>query len=154
MERETLTLGRRLRARRYELGRTLKEVADDAGVSLPYLSNLERDRGNPTLEVLDALAAALDVSVAELVSGDGGSDVDTLDLLLASAPESLIRYSRSARFSATIGRLAANQGEDEEEMRRRVLTAMASAPRRSKGEPRDEDWRRLLDTFRLILEES
>ena len=43
-------------------------------------------------------------------------------------------------------RLAQSQGEPKDEMTRRVLAAMISAPRRSKGEPTEEDWRRLLHT--------
>ena len=49
-------LGKRMRARRAELGLTLAQVADRSGISLPYISNLERGRGNPTLEALTKLA--------------------------------------------------------------------------------------------------
>ncbi len=39
-------------------------------------------------------------------------------------------------------------------MRRKLLIGMVNAPRRSSGEPTEEDWRRLLDTYRLILEQN
>ena len=55
-------LGARLRARRLALGMTLAEVAERAGLSLPYVSNLERGRGNPTpwgLEVAGCSATAV-----------------------------------------------------------------------------------------------
>jgi DNA-binding XRE family transcriptional regulator len=52
MANESETIGHRLRARRVELGRTLAEVAEQSGLSLPYVSNLERGRGNPTLDAL------------------------------------------------------------------------------------------------------
>ena len=39
----------------------MSEVAEQSGLSLPYVSNLERGRGNPTLDALRALAKALDV---------------------------------------------------------------------------------------------
>ncbi|MGC1281309.1 MAG: helix-turn-helix transcriptional regulator, partial [Streptosporangiaceae bacterium] len=42
-------LGRRLRARRSAQGRTLASVAMQAGLSVPYVANLENGRGNPTL---------------------------------------------------------------------------------------------------------
>ncbi|WP_190232740.1 helix-turn-helix domain-containing protein [Streptomyces avicenniae] len=52
-------LGRALRARRKETGRTIAAVAVDAGLSVPYIANLENGRGNPTLAALDRLATAL-----------------------------------------------------------------------------------------------
>ena len=54
MPSPTETIGSRLRARRVELGLTLAQVAEQAGLSLPYISNLERGRGNPTLDALNA----------------------------------------------------------------------------------------------------
>jgi transcriptional regulator with XRE-family HTH domain len=47
---------------------TLAAVAESAGLSLPYVSNLERGRGNPTLEALQAIARALDMPLSELVA--------------------------------------------------------------------------------------
>ena len=47
MANESETIGQRLRARRVELGRTLAEVAEQAGLSLPYVSNLETRTGQP-----------------------------------------------------------------------------------------------------------
>ena len=52
-------MGARLRARRIALGMTLAEVAEVSGLSLPYVSNLERGHGNPTLDALLSLAQAL-----------------------------------------------------------------------------------------------
>ena len=47
-------------------------LAEKAGVSTDYICRLERGRANPRLVTLQALAAALDTSVHELldVSGD------------------------------------------------------------------------------------
>jgi hypothetical protein len=36
-------------------------------------------------------------------------------------------------------------------MRQRLLVGMVSAPRRGSGDPTEEDWRRLLDVYSLIL---
>ena len=52
MPSPTETIGYRLRARRVELGLTLAQVAEQAELSLPYVSNLERGRGKPTLDAL------------------------------------------------------------------------------------------------------
>ena len=59
-------VGEALRRRRQAQGRTLREVAQGAGVSLPYLSEVERGRKEPSSEVLEAVCAALDLSLAEL----------------------------------------------------------------------------------------
>lgn len=150
------TLGSRLRGRRLELELTIAQVADRAGLSMQYVANLERNRGNPTLDALTKIAAALGVSVGTLV-GDDDDDADVTDdgaveaLALGSMPRSLVGFSRTERFKAKLERLAHDADVPIDEMRRRVLVGMASAPRRSKGEPTNEDWMRLLDTYELII---
>jgi transcriptional regulator with XRE-family HTH domain len=52
-------LGEVLRERRKAAGRTIASVAVDAGLSVPYIANLENGRGNPTVSALDRLATAL-----------------------------------------------------------------------------------------------
>lgn len=145
-----LTLGERLRARRIALDLTLAAVAEESGLSLPYVSNLERGRGNPTVEALTSLARALKVSLAELI-GERSAESGNLDLLQAQIPSSLLSFSRSERFRSVAQRLADAQGCTTEEMRQRLLVGMISSPRRSQGESAEEDWRRLLDTYTLIL---
>jgi len=149
MANESETIGQRLRARRVELGLTLAEVAEKAGLSLPYVSNLERGRGNPTLEALGALARALDIPLASLLGEDG--PMESLQVVLASAPPSLVQFSRSADFQETVEDLAKRQGESVGDMRQKLLIGMASSPQRSSGEPTEEDWRRILDAYSLIL---
>lgn len=145
-------LGQRLRARRLELNLTLAQVAARAGLSLPYVSNLERGRGNPTLEALTALAGALETTSASLVGE--AQPAPGIEMVLANAPASLKRFARTDRFLAIVKRLASAQGEPFEEMRSRVLVGMASAPQRSSGQPTEEDWRRLLDAYANILSDE
>jgi transcriptional regulator with XRE-family HTH domain len=149
MAKESGTIGQRLRARRVELGRTLAEVAEQSGLSLPYVSNLERGRGNPTLEALGALARAVDIPLSGLLGGEG--PVEPLEVVLASAPSSLFQFSRTSEFQENVEELAKRQSETYEAMRRRVLVGMASSPQRSRGEPTEEDWRRILDAYFAIL---
>jgi transcriptional regulator with XRE-family HTH domain len=59
-------VGEALRRRRQAQGRTLREVAEAAGVSLTYLSEVERGRKEASSEVLEAICAALDLALAEL----------------------------------------------------------------------------------------
>ncbi|MBD3770798.1 MAG: helix-turn-helix transcriptional regulator [Rhodobacterales bacterium] len=59
--------GKRLRALREERGWSQEEFADRAGLHRTYVSAVERGVRNPTLSVLERLAKALGVSMAELV---------------------------------------------------------------------------------------
>jgi transcriptional regulator with XRE-family HTH domain len=59
-------VGEALRRRRQQQGRTLREVAEAAGVSLTYLSEVERGRKEASSEVLEAVCAALHLGLAEL----------------------------------------------------------------------------------------
>lgn len=59
-------VGEALRRRRLAQGRTLREVATAAGVSLTYLSEVERGRKEASSEVLEAVCAALRLGLAEL----------------------------------------------------------------------------------------
>lgn len=59
--------GKRLRALREERSWSQEEFADRAGLHRTYVSAVERGVRNPTLSVLERLAKALGVSMAELV---------------------------------------------------------------------------------------
>ena len=59
-------LGRALRERREESGRTLRAVAQRAGISPTHLSEVERGVKELSLGRLGGLAQALDVPVGEL----------------------------------------------------------------------------------------
>ena len=48
-------------------GLTLQELADAAGISKPYLSQIETGKRTGTTEILSAIAKALDVSLDEVV---------------------------------------------------------------------------------------
>jgi len=147
------TLGTRLRARRRGAGLTLAEVAERSNLSLPYVSNLERGRGNPTLDALRALASALDTTVTALL-GDAEETFDPLETALADAPASLSTFARTDRFREQVQRLAERQGVPLQDLRRRILLGMATSPRRSGGEPTEYDWLRLMDAYARILEDE
>jgi len=56
-----------LRRERLAQERTLKNVAETARISMPYLSEIERGRKEPSSEVLAAAARALGLSLADLL---------------------------------------------------------------------------------------
>ncbi len=57
-------VGARIRRRRREQALTLAQVADQTGLNIGYLSQVENDKASPSLETLASLAAALDVPIA------------------------------------------------------------------------------------------
>lgn len=59
--------GRFLRRLRKHQGRTLAEVAAAAGISIAYLSEIERGLKEPSSEILAAVCGALDATIIELV---------------------------------------------------------------------------------------
>lgn len=63
-----MTLAERLRELRTQQGWRLKDLADKSDLSVPYLSDLERGRTNPSLETLQTLAGSYDVSVNDLLA--------------------------------------------------------------------------------------
>ncbi len=64
-----MKLHERLRELRSERGLRLKDVAETASISVPYLSDLERGRTNPSLDTLQTLAGAYDITVHDLLEG-------------------------------------------------------------------------------------
>lgn len=61
-------LGDELRSERVTQQRTLADVADAAGVSLPYLSEIERGSKDASSEVIESIARSLDVPVPDLLT--------------------------------------------------------------------------------------
>ncbi|MDW8804387.1 helix-turn-helix transcriptional regulator [Streptomyces scabiei] len=57
-----------LRRERLAQERTLKDVADEARISMPYLSEVERGRKEASSEVLAAAAQALGLGLGDLLS--------------------------------------------------------------------------------------
>ena len=59
-------VGGELHRERLDRGERLVDVAERAGVSMQYLSEIERGLKDPSSEMLQAIAGALDLSVREL----------------------------------------------------------------------------------------
>src|SRR5215472_14250245 len=106
---EDSPIGRQLRARRTAAGRTVASVAADAGLSVPYIANLENGRGNPTTTALTRLAEALGLRLVVTLA-PAGDGPQAGGLPAAEAPEvpaSLVRLGRTARFRHAAGAIAA-----------------------------------------------
>lgn len=63
--------GNRIRVLRGRLALTQEQLAERAGISVDFLSLIERGKNSPSFENLDGLAAALGVTVAQLFAFEG-----------------------------------------------------------------------------------
>src|SRR6266542_2635075 len=72
-ERSLDGLGGRLREIRHRRGLKLDDVASGAGITLGYLSQIERDLTVPTLPTLARIAAVLAVPIGRLFAPEGAS---------------------------------------------------------------------------------
>ena len=68
-----LQLGPRIRALRQARRLTLREVADRAGVTESFLSQVERDVTSPSIATVQRIAGALDLSIAQLFAEEPSS---------------------------------------------------------------------------------
>jgi transcriptional regulator with XRE-family HTH domain len=143
-------VGRRLRALRTGSGRTVASVAVEAGLSVPYIANLENGRGNPTMTALSQLAAALgmrlEISLVPADADDGDRSPGP-----AQIPPSLVRLGRTARFQATAELIAGNLGTGHGEFTPRLATALAVIASTLQRDLGEADWWRLIDALVLIV---
>ena len=79
-------------------GRTVASVAAEAGLSVPYIANLENGRGNPTTTALTRLAGALGMRLVITLAPDDDSPAGATS---PEVPASLVRLGRTARFRQT-----------------------------------------------------
>lgn len=77
-------LGETIRAERRERGQRLVDVAATAGISPQYLSEIERGRKEPSSEMVEAVAGALDISVLDLVRRVAGVEREPVTVAVTS----------------------------------------------------------------------
>ena len=66
------TFGSAIKDKRAEMGFSQEELAHRAGLNRTYVSNVERGARNPSLECIERLAGALEVSISGLFARVGG----------------------------------------------------------------------------------
>ena len=67
-------VGRRIAARRRDIGMTLRELSERTGMSAPIICRIEQGRISLTVETLTKFAEALDVQEADLLQGREGDE--------------------------------------------------------------------------------
>jgi transcriptional regulator with XRE-family HTH domain len=154
-------IGRQLRARRTAAGRTVASVASDAGLSVPYIANLENGRGNPTTAALTRLAEALGLRLvvtlapAEEDAGTAGSAVAGLAVAGLAAgtpgiPASLVRLGRTDRFREAVAVMAPALDAGPDEFAGQLVAALAALAQAMGRDLAEPDWWRLLDALVLV----
>lgn len=97
-------LGEYLKEQRLGAQLSLRQLADQAGVSNPYLSQIERGLRKPSAEVLQQIAKALRISAEQLYiragilsaeDGAHGADGITVELAILSDPGLTERQKQS-----------------------------------------------------------
>ena len=68
---DAFPIGSGLRQARLSRGKTLREVARDAGVTESFLSQVERDVASPSIATLRRVAVALGLSIGEILDQAG-----------------------------------------------------------------------------------
>lgn len=164
---EPVAIGRELRARRTSAGRTVASVAADAGLSVPYIANLENGRGNPTIAALTRFAGALglrlEISLAASEQGSAAGEATSSGSGVASGegttaraavqpgvPVSLVRLGRTARFRQAMTASAAALSTDASDFSRQVVLALAMLAQALGRDLTEGDWWRLLDAVLLV----
>jgi transcriptional regulator with XRE-family HTH domain len=145
---EQSSIGRQLRARRTAAGRTVASVAADAGLSVPYIANLENGRGNPTTTALARLAEALGMHLVITLVPDQESH--QADLAPPAVPASLVRLGRTARFRRAVAAMTTTLDLDASEFPAEFVTALAALAHSMGRDLAEPDWFRILDALLLV----
>jgi transcriptional regulator with XRE-family HTH domain len=142
-------IGRQLRARRTAAGRTVASVAADAGLSVPYIANLENGRGNPTTTALTRLAGALGMRlVIALVPDEDSSQAG--ESASPEVPASLVRLGRTARLRQAVKAITTALELDTDEFSAQLVATLATLAHSMGKDLAEADWWRILDALLLI----
>lgn len=90
-------LGSFIRQQRERANLSLRRLADTAGISNPYLSQIERGIRKPSAEILSRLSRALEISANSLYSMAGFLDETTQSPTITDAVDADDRLSPSQK---------------------------------------------------------
>jgi len=133
-----MALGKRIKARREELGWTQEVLAKKAGISKSFLSDIENENRGIGAENLLDLARVLGRSLDYLMTGDAGETTDPKEVEI---PAALAEFAAEASltFRQTLALL---------DMRRQILAHRSGSDK----EPLDQiDWRHFFECVKEFL---
>ena len=79
----TKTVGQRIRSYRIQRGLSQEKLAELCGCHPTYIGQLERGEKNATLESVDKIVSALNISLSKLFENLGENNADQRDIPLA-----------------------------------------------------------------------
>ena len=118
-------------------------MAVDAGLSVPYIANLENGRGNPTVSALDRLATALGAQLEVGIADEPEPSPPSAGAALLSS---------SDRAALVVRTLAAAQSRARSAVRADLIHTLDALAALLNRPPTQADLGRLLDL--LLLAES
>ena len=89
-----MKLGEHLRFIRRKRKLTLKDLSQDADLSVPYLSDLERGVVNPSIETLQKVAKAYNMKVQDLFTGVEDMETSTHE----TYPEGFLAFLQDSEY--------------------------------------------------------
>jgi transcriptional regulator with XRE-family HTH domain len=128
------TVGERVKTRRLELGLSQDALADKAGISKSFLSDLENNRRSIGAETLLDLGRAMSVSLDFLMTGEASGDQANKEI-----PASL------ARFAAEKG-LSVRETMTLLDLQERIM-----ASRRKKARLEQVDWKTFYEAVKKFM---
>ena len=120
-------VGRRVKKLRQDRGWSLEELADASGVSRSMLSEIERERANPTLTVTFRIARAFGMSLEDLVEGAGGGPPSTIQVIRADDRAQVFRNDKQCQIR-TLSPLNLEKDVEFYELRLKKGGALRSQP--------------------------
>lgn len=89
-------MGQRIKTQRLALSMTQRDVAEVAGITVPYMSKIEADKEKPTDDKIVKLATALSLDPDELILAAGRMPADVMGRLAAD-PAMAMEFLRKVR---------------------------------------------------------
>jgi transcriptional regulator with XRE-family HTH domain len=129
------TVGERVKSRRLELGLSQDALAEKAGISKSFLSDLENGRRSIGAETLLDLGRAMGVSLDFLMTGEASKDQSEKEI-----PAAL------ARFAAEQG-LSVRETMTLLDVQQRIMAAR----KRPKARLEQVDWKAFYDSMKKFL---
>lgn len=140
------TLGKRVASLRKRRGDTQKDLADRAGLSIPFISDIENDKRSPGSESLLRLADALGVSMDYLMRGK------------EKAPTEAEQVGRALTFPPALSSAAREEGWSHEDAAmlleaREYILARRSGGKAAKppGDLAKSEWKELHHFYERLM---
>lgn len=118
-------LGRRVKKLRGDRGWSLEELASASGVSRSMLSEIERERANPTLSVTYRIACAFGLTLQELI--ESADSASSIQIIRANERAQIFRKDKQCQIR-TLSPLNLEKDVEFYELRLPVGGALRSQP--------------------------